>query len=94
MFDLSIWRCTPELKALAQGLAVRSQAAEPGRIADERKKRNYADFWTPIAANEPFRVVLSHMRDRCVMGTECLGFTGLYQQGSVVWCNDGIYVCY
>lgn len=25
-----------------------------------------ADFWTPIATNEPFRVVLSYMRDRCV----------------------------
>jgi hypothetical protein len=23
-----------------------------------------ADFWTPIATNEPFRVVLSYMRDR------------------------------
>jgi hypothetical protein len=35
-------------------------------VAEERKKRNYADFWTPIAANEPFRVVLSAMRDRWV----------------------------
>jgi hypothetical protein len=57
--------CSPELKALASRLAARAAAADPGRVAEERKKRNYADFWTPIAANEPFRVVLSHMRDRC-----------------------------
>jgi phosphoenolpyruvate carboxylase len=60
--------CSPELKKLASRLAARAAAAEPGRVAEERKKRNYADFWTPIAANEPFRVVLSHMRDRCVRG--------------------------
>lgn len=64
MFDLSMWRCSPELKALASRLAARALAADPQRVAEERKKRNYADFWTPIAANEPFRVILSHMRDR------------------------------
>ncbi len=34
------------------------------RVQEERKKRNYADFWTPVASNEPFRVVLSALRDR------------------------------
>ncbi|WIA14756.1 hypothetical protein OEZ85_003241 [Tetradesmus obliquus] len=72
MFDLSIWRCSPELKALARRLAARAVAADPGRVAEERKKRNYADFWTPIAANEPFRVVLSHMRDRLWQTREVL----------------------
>lgn len=73
MFDLSIWRCSPELKALARRLAARAASADPGRIADERKKRNYADFWTPIAANEPFRVILSHMRDRYCSCTKDIG---------------------
>jgi phosphoenolpyruvate carboxylase len=35
-------------------------------VSEERKKRNYADFWTPVAANEPFRVVLCALRDKCV----------------------------
>eukprot|EP00879_Flechtneria_rotunda_P019395 GHRR01020372.1.p1 GENE.GHRR01020372.1~~GHRR01020372.1.p1 ORF type:complete len:416 (+),score=77.29 GHRR01020372.1:187-1434(+) len=75
MFDLSMWRCSPELKALATRLAARAIAADPNRIADERKKRNYADFWMPIATNEPFRVVLSHMRDR--YGVVTRGHVGL-----------------
>jgi len=48
-------------------LASRAAVADPGRVAEERKKRNYANFWTPIAANEPFRVVLSYMRDRSAL---------------------------
>ena len=63
MFDLSMWRCSPELKAYAVKLASR-QAGDAARVAEERKRRNYADFWTPIATNEPFRVVLSHLRDK------------------------------
>jgi phosphoenolpyruvate carboxylase len=63
MFDLSMWRCSPALKKLAKDLAAR-HTMEPARIAEERKKRNYADFWTPIAVNEPFRVVLSYLRDK------------------------------
>ncbi|GBF96435.1 phosphoenolpyruvate carboxylase [Raphidocelis subcapitata] len=64
MFDLSIWRCSPELKAFAKRLAAKSQGVDPMRVQEERKKRNYADFWTPVAPNEPFRVVLSALRDR------------------------------
>ncbi|EFJ49534.1 hypothetical protein VOLCADRAFT_59445 [Volvox carteri f. nagariensis] len=63
MFDLSIWRCSSELKELAERIAA-AESREAARVAEERKKRNYADFWAPIPATEPFRVVLSHMRDR------------------------------
>lgn len=34
------------------------------------------DFWTPIATNEPFRVVLSYMRDRWVCGRTVCGDGG------------------
>ncbi|GIL52665.1 hypothetical protein Vafri_8482 [Volvox africanus] len=63
MFDLSIWRCSSEMKELAERIAA-AESREAARVAEERKKRNYADFWAPIPATEPFRVVLSHMRDR------------------------------
>ncbi|GFR48761.1 hypothetical protein Agub_g10581 [Astrephomene gubernaculifera] len=63
MFDLSMWRCSPELKELAQRIAA-AESRDAVRVAEERKRRNYADFWAPIPATEPFRVVLSHMRDR------------------------------
>jgi phosphoenolpyruvate carboxylase len=43
---------------------LQSQGLDPARVSEERKKRNYADFWTPTAANEPFRVVLSSLRDK------------------------------
>lgn len=52
--------------------APRAQAAEVAkttgddaaaqRLVDERKRRNYADFWRPIPANEPYRVVLADVR--------------------------------
>ncbi|GIL79818.1 hypothetical protein Vretifemale_9097 [Volvox reticuliferus] len=63
MFDLSIWRCSSEMKELAERIAA-AESREAARVAEERKKRNYADFWAPIPSTEPFRVVLSHMRDR------------------------------
>ena len=44
MFDLSIWRCSPALKEVAERIAgEENRHAE--RVAEERKKRNYADFW-------------------------------------------------
>jgi phosphoenolpyruvate carboxylase len=44
MFDLSIWRCSPELKAYASNLAAQEER-DATRVAEERKRRNYADFW-------------------------------------------------
>eukprot|EP00955_Chlamydomonas_euryale_P085494 364100-Chlamydomonas_euryale.AAC.72 len=41
-----------------------------GRIADERKRRNYADFWVPSMTTEPFRVVLANIRDRLFITRE------------------------
>jgi len=33
-------------------------------VAAERKRRNYTDFWNPIPKWEPFRVILSDLRDK------------------------------
>lgn len=63
MFELSVWRCTPELKNLVNNID-RLDNRDPTRVAEERKKRNYADFWTPTPTTEPYRVVLAHLRDR------------------------------
>ena len=66
MFELSMWRATPELAARAASICattVQDEAAT-ARVIDERRRRAYADFWRPIPSNEPYRVVLSEVRDR------------------------------
>lgn len=52
------------MKAAAAKIVAKHQAMDPARVSEERKKRNYADFWMPSGINEPFRVVLSQLRDR------------------------------
>ena len=113
MFDLSIWRCSPALKEEAERVAA-AENRNPERVAEERKNRNYADFWVgcrlkvaglvlvphnhaitslhgncgpwsntvnihssrhlqrPISLTEPFRVILSEMRDRLYVTREVL----------------------
>ena len=43
-------------------------------VAEERKRKNYADFWNIIPLKEPFRVILSDIRDRCAtqQPTDCI----------------------
>ena len=41
-------------------------------LVEERKRKNYADFWNPIPVTEPFRVVLSDIRDRLYHTRELL----------------------
>ncbi|KAF5835589.1 phosphoenolpyruvate carboxylase [Dunaliella salina] len=71
MFDLSVWRCSPELKAYATQVAA-AEERDVARVSEMRKKRNYADFWGPVPLTEPFRVVLSHLRDRLYRTREVL----------------------
>ena len=59
-------------QALAEDIASRDER-ESSRISEERKKRNYSDFWVPAAVTEPFRVVLSHMRDKLYTTREVWG---------------------
>ena len=67
MFELSMWRASPALHervtAICNSIPHLDEEAA-GRVIDERKRRNYADFWRPIPSNEPYRVVLSEVRDR------------------------------
>jgi len=82
MFDLSIWRCSPQLKEYAQKVVAREER-DVSRVSEERKKRNYADFWVPIPLTEPFRVVLSSMRDRLYTTREVLHQCLIYPTMSV-----------
>lgn len=41
MFDLSVWRCSAEVKQLAERIAA-TEGRDATRVAEERKKRNYA----------------------------------------------------
>jgi len=82
MFDLSIWRCSPALKDYAQRVAAQEER-DVARVSEERKKRNYADFWVPMPLTEPFRVVLSHMRDRLYTTREVLHQCLVHQGANV-----------
>ncbi len=33
-------------------------------ISEERKRKNYAEFWQVLATSEPYRVILSEVRDK------------------------------
>ena len=61
MFDMSLWRVNAELREKADRIV---DTMDHAAVAAERKRRNYADFWTPFTKREPFRVVLSDLRDK------------------------------
>jgi hypothetical protein len=41
-------------------------------LADERKKKNYVEFWNLISLDDPYRLVLSELRDRLYHTREIL----------------------
>jgi phosphoenolpyruvate carboxylase len=43
---------------------VARQVPDAAVIAEERKRKNYAEFWNVIPITEPYRCILSEMRDR------------------------------
>ena len=80
-------------QALAEAVHAK-QAPIQHALADQRKKKNYVEFWNVIPIKDPFRLVLSEMRDRlfhtrevlhqCLMQpTMC---AGLPAQGTVFCC--------
>eukprot|EP00798_Chlamydomonas_sp_ICE-L_P009929 gene9929-7799_t len=71
MFDLSMWRCSDELKNYATIIAS-TESRDVDAVVGSRKKRNYADFWVPMPLTEPFRVVLSALRDKLYATRETL----------------------
>lgn len=51
------------MQALAEQVHAK-QNRDTHQLVEERKRKNYADFWNPVPVTEPFRVVLSDVRDR------------------------------
>lgn len=83
MSHLSVWRATPKVKALAQELSDKFSEVGDTNIAEERKKRNYPDFWNPISADEPYRLILSWLRDRLYKTREVLTYCTGHKNVSV-----------
>lgn len=54
MFELSMWRASEELQERAGQLAA----------ADKKSVKHYIEFWKPVPATEPYRVILSDVRDK------------------------------
>ncbi|MCD7455573.1 Phosphoenolpyruvate carboxylase 1 [Datura stramonium] len=54
MFELSMWRCNDELRARADDL----------HRTSKRDAKHYIEFWKQIPPNEPYRVLLSDVRDK------------------------------
>ncbi|KAK4790447.1 hypothetical protein SAY86_017751 [Trapa natans] len=54
MFELSMWRCSDELRARADEL----------HRSSKRYAKHFIEFWKQISPNEPYRVILGDVRDK------------------------------
>ncbi|KAK6157557.1 hypothetical protein DH2020_011805 [Rehmannia glutinosa] len=54
MFELSMWRCSDELRVRADEL----------HRTSKRDAKHYIEFWKQIPPNEPYRVILGDVRDK------------------------------
>ncbi|XP_042422058.1 phosphoenolpyruvate carboxylase, housekeeping isozyme-like [Zingiber officinale] len=54
MFELSMWRCNAELRVRADILHQSSR----------KDAKHYIEFWKQVPPNEPYRVILSDVRDK------------------------------
>ncbi|KAL3821415.1 hypothetical protein ACJIZ3_007320 [Penstemon smallii] len=54
MFELSMWRCSDELRVRAVEL----------HRSSKRNVKHYIEFWKQVPPNEPYRVILGHVRDK------------------------------
>ena len=61
MSELSIWRSSDELKTYCNEIWEKEKQLDPGAIEEERKRRNYSGYWTPLPPAEPFRCVLAQV---------------------------------
>lgn len=62
MFDLSMWRCSGELQTHVDAIWSKERVLDKNAIAEERKRRNYPDFWNPVSNREPYRCALAQVR--------------------------------
>eukprot|EP00210_Caulerpa_lentillifera_P009658 g9214.t1 len=69
LFEISLWRVDDHLEKKVD--AILEKVDHASEVA-ERKRRNYADFWIPIPKWEPFRVILSNLRDKLYRTREVL----------------------
>lgn len=69
MFHLSMWRCTAGFKERVMAIL---EGQDEHVIYDMRKRRNYSDFWRPIAPEEPYRAILAEVRDKLYNTREAL----------------------
>lgn len=54
MFELSMWRCSDELRSRAEEL----------HRSSKRDAKHYIEFWKQVPPNEPYRVILGDVRDK------------------------------
>ncbi|KAG0491091.1 hypothetical protein HPP92_007954 [Vanilla planifolia] len=54
MFELSMWRCSDELRIRADEL----------HRSSKRDAKHFIEFWKQVPPNEPYRVVLADVRDK------------------------------
>ncbi|KAI0522578.1 hypothetical protein KFK09_004958 [Dendrobium nobile] len=54
MFELSMWRCSDELRIRANEL----------HRSSKKDAKHYIEFWKQVPPNEPYRVVLADVRDK------------------------------
>ena len=71
MYELSIWRCNADVASLAAEIHAR-QAPAAAALAEDRKRKNYTEFWSVIPPTDPFRLILSDIRDRLYRTREVL----------------------
>ncbi len=51
------------VQALAEKVFAK-QMKNAHALIDERKRKNYAEFWNIVPVKDPYRLVLSELRDR------------------------------
>lgn len=54
MFELSMWRCSDELRLRADEL----------HRSSKKNAKHYIEFWKKVPPNEPYRVILGDVRDK------------------------------
>ncbi|CAA3006641.1 phosphoenolpyruvate carboxylase isoform X1 [Olea europaea var. sylvestris] len=60
MFELSMWRCSDELRVRADEL----------HRSSKRDTKHYIEFWKQVPPNEPYRVILADVRDKLYQARE------------------------
>ena len=85
MFELSVWRASPELKAFAMKISAKQQmecAKDTGSFIEPEKKNVHEVTFS--CSSEPFRVILSEIRDRLKVTRDVLNYATKHTSISLV----------